>query len=210
LYAVVKIHVSDEITPNTIGVVDDSFYFNAKLNGSSLSWIVPSKNNQPSYDFHSGASYGYNSLTGQCNEDFCFYLIAFTQIFKNAPSLDPQINVGFNMATQQTGRDEYLSWFTPGFKNYGLKRASTITEILDPRKNGVIVYYIDPNGKSWSSISGSQLGSIFESVSLIDLQYPNSYLNKIWKAKFSCKLYDDAGNWINVENAEIYNRIMLP
>jgi hypothetical protein len=92
-----------------------------------------------------------------------------------------------------------------------LGRSSTLADIYNPAKNGVIVYYIDQNGKSWFSGDGSQQGSFFESISLTDLTgINNSYLNKIWKARFSCRLYDGVGNWINVENGEIYNRIMLP
>ena len=201
----------DEISLNSPVVANDTFYFKAKFNGVTLNWIVPSKNNQSSYQFHSGASFGYDSLRSQCVANYCHYLVAYSQIFMNVPSVKPQINIGFPMATQQSSREEFLSWFTPGLKNYGLARSSTLSDMYNPAKNGVTVYYIDQNGKSWFSGDGPQQGSFFESISLTDLSGVNdSYLNKIWKARFSCKLYDGVGNWINVEDGEIYNRIMVP
>ena len=203
----------DETPAGPPAIVADSFYFKAQFNGVSyLNWIVPSINNESSYQFHSSASYGYDNLSGgQCIENYCYYLSAYSQIFTNVQGVKPQINIGFNMATQQTGRDEFLSWFNPGFKNYGQARASTLADIYNPAKNGVIVYYIDENGKSWFSGGGPQLGSVFESVFVSDLPgINNPHLNKIWKGRFSCRLYDGGGNWINVTNGEIYNRIMLP
>ena len=208
-----KIIGEDDISQNPQAVVSDSFYFKAQFNNTIyINWIVPSRNNELSYQFHSSASFGYDNLSGgQCIENYCYYLSAYTQISRNVPAVKPQINIGFNMATQQTGRDEFLSWFNPGFKNYGQARASTLADIYNPAKNGVIVYYMDENGKSWFSGAGSQQGSVFESVSVKDLPgINNPHLNKIWKARFSCRLYDEVGNWINVTNGEIYNRIMLP
>jgi hypothetical protein len=200
---------SHEILSNLPILVNDTFYFKAKFNGTFLNWIVPSKNNLSSYQFHSGASFGYDSLGSQ-SADYCYYLVAFTQIFSNDSTVRPQINIGFNMASQRSDRDEFLSWFSPGFKNYGKSRSSTAADKVNPAKNGVIVYYIDQNGKSWVSNDGLQQGSFFESVSVTDFSGYSNYTYKIWKARFSCKLYDNAGNSINVENGEIYNQIMVP
>jgi hypothetical protein len=200
---------SPEISSNSQVLVNDTFYFKAKFNGTFLNWIVPSKNNLSSYQFHSGASFGYDSLGSQ-SADYCYYLVAFTQIFSNDSTVRPQINIGFNMASQRSDRDEFLSWFSPGFKNYGKSRSSTAADKVNPAKNGVIVYYIDQNGKSWVSNDGLQQGSFFESVSVTDFSGYSNYTYKIWKARFSCKLYDNAGNSINVENGEIYNQIMVP
>ena len=97
-----------------------------------------------------------------------------------------------------------MALFTPGFKTFAKYRTSQ--QLLDSSKNGINIYYIDKDRKAWSSVRGDQTGSVFESVSLTDerRRAHTPMYEKKWKARFTCKLYDDLGNYIKVENGEIY------
>jgi hypothetical protein len=188
----------------------DSFYFKAKLNGKDVSWIVPSRKNEDSFDYKAGASNGYSDLSNECVEGYCYYMMTSTQIARNVPLVQPQINVSFNMATHQRSKDVILSWFEPGPKIYPTtQRVATTVDLLDPSKNGIVVYYLDENRKGWATNLGSQQGSSFESVSIVNETRTDVAHEKVWKAKFSCMLYDGLGNSIKVENAEIYGPIIL-
>jgi len=68
------------------------------------------------------------------------------------------------------------------------------------RVDGVTIDYIDGNGKEWFSELGPQTGN-FEITELIDNNIGGSL--KIFKATFNCKLYDDTGASMQVNNAVI-------
>src|SRR4029079_5417631 len=116
---------------------------------------------------------------------------------------------GFNMATTRTGREEIISWFSLGAKTFA-SPVRPATELLNPAYNGVYVYYVDENGKDWATQRGTQQGSTFESVLFIDETRTDVPAKKGWKAKFSCRLYDNSGNFITVENGEIFAPVLLP
>lgn len=195
----------------SVNSVKDSFYFKGQLNGTDILWIVPSHKNDTSFIYQAGASEGYSDLSNECSEGHCFYLVASTQIYWNVANVRPQMNVAFNMATSSRSREEYLSWFAPGTKIYQTSvRQSKITDLLDPAKNGLVVFYIDQNGNTWSSNRGNQQGSSFESISLNDEIRTDVPSQKVWKARFSCTLYDDYGNTMQLKNAEIYGPVLLP
>jgi len=197
--------------PNPANSVKDSFYFKGQLNGTDINWVVPSHKNNTSFTYQAGASEGYSDLSSECSEGHCYYMMASTQIFRNVADLHPQMNVAFNMATSSCKREEFISWFTPGTKTYQTSvRQSTITDLLDPSKNGLVVFYIDKDGNTWASNNGSQQGSSFESVSFKDEIRTDVNTQKVWQARFSCILYDDFGNTMQLKNAEIYGPVLLP
>ncbi len=188
----------------------DSFYFKAKLNGTDVNWVVPSHKNEASFIYNAGASIGYTDFSNQCLEGYCYYMSASTQIFRTVPDVRPQMNVAFNMATAGRGRDVILSWFVPGTKIYQTtRRNNTTSDLLNPDKNGVVIFYIDGNGESWASNSGNQPGSSFESVSLTDETRTDVSSEKVWTARFSCMIYNAAGNSIKVENGEVCGPLIL-
>ena len=198
-----------EIEPGV--VFKDSFYFKGTLNGADVSWLVPSHKNETSFTYYAGASLGYTDFSAGCLNGYCYYLTASTQIFTNVANVSPQMNVAFNMAEPAYTRDVVLNWFVAGTKTYTTSvRTHDKPDLLDPSKNGIVVFYIDQNGTSWSSNRGSQQGSSFESISLNNEPRNDVGHEKVWKAKFSCTLYSNAGNSIKVENAEIYGPILLP
>lgn len=75
--------------------------------------------------------------------------------------------------------------------------------------NGATIDYIDANGNNWFSETGSQSGSTFTITELITNTSVGSA--KIFKATFSCRLYDVNGsNSIVVSNATIRGKILSP
>jgi hypothetical protein len=75
--------------------------------------------------------------------------------------------------------------------------------------NGATIDYIDASGNNWFSETGSQTGSTFNITELITNTSATS--GKIFKATFSCKLYDVNGvNSIVVTNATIRGKILSP
>ncbi|HEX6180662.1 MAG TPA: hypothetical protein VFZ47_05410, partial [Chitinophagaceae bacterium] len=188
-----------------------SFYFKGTLNGADISWLVPSHKNESSFTYHAGASLGHTDFSSECLNGYCYYVNVSTEIKTNVANINPHIAVSINMAVPAYTREIALSWFVPGPKTYPTSvRTHDKPDLLDPAKNGVVVYYVDQNGTSWSSNRGSQQGSSFESISFNNEPRTDVAHEKVWKAKFSCTLYSNAGNSIKVENAEIYGPILLP
>ena len=75
--------------------------------------------------------------------------------------------------------------------------------------NGAAIDYIDANGDNWFSETGPQTGSTFSITELIN--NTNGTSGKIFKATFSCKLYDINGaTSIQVTNATIRGKILSP
>jgi len=183
-------------------IISDDFYFKGKINGEMINWTVNYKNSDD-LPYRAGASRGYSDLSDSCVNGYCYYLVGYTEIYKNNAETMPQINVGYSNAAHTGEKAELESWFSPGIKNFGTYRTSQ--QLLDSSKNGINIYYIDQNHKSWSSLIGDQIGSTFESISLTVEKRPEGIqqYEKIWKARFSCKLYDDKGNFIKIDDGEI-------
>ncbi|MBP6431410.1 MAG: hypothetical protein KA319_06555 [Ferruginibacter sp.] len=92
--------------------------------------------------------------------------------------------------------------FTNGIKRFGLLRLFCSDQIAD----GIVVTYTDNNNKNWHS-KNINISDIFEQISLTDKKSIDGLYEKDWKARFSCKLYDDIGNSINAENCEIFGPV---
>jgi hypothetical protein len=200
--------------PRTDSVINvasaDSFYLKAKFNGVAINWVVPSHKMEDSFTYHGSAATGYSDLSNQCIEGYCYYVYALTQFHRNVPDIKPLVSVGFNMASPGRSNDVILPWFAPGTKDYQYPiRVSANSDLLNPAKNGIVVYYRDQNGKQWCTNLGSQQNSFFESVSINDEKRTDVSTIKVWKARFTCKLYDSTGNFITVEDGEIYGPVLL-
>lgn len=74
---------------------------------------------------------------------------------------------------------------------------------LTPTTAGAIVGYFDENGRMWYSGSGPQTGSTF-SISEVS-EIPGSYNpnRRIFKANFSCTLYDSTGESIHISDCTL-------
>jgi hypothetical protein len=86
---------------------------------------------------------------------------------------------------------------------YGVSHVSSSTV------NGASIHYVDANGDDWFSENGPQTGSTFSITELIDNTDGTS--GKIFKATFSCKLYDLNGTAsVQVTDATIRGKILSP
>ncbi len=77
-----------------------------------------------------------------------------------------------------------------------------------PTVDGASISYLDANGKEWFSESGSQSGSSFAITELEDNEDFTAV--KLFKAEFSCRLYDEDGNSIEIKNAVVKGKAVNP
>jgi hypothetical protein len=97
---------------------------------------------------------------------------------------------------------EKLAMFKVGSYPYGVSATSSAT------KNGASITFLDANGNNWFSETGSQTGSTFNITEYTD--NPGVLGGKLFKATFSCKLYNEAGSSsIQVTNAVIKGKLFV-
>ena len=98
-------------------------------------------------------------------------------------------------------KNEMKVLFTNGVKSFGILRLSCADPIFD----GITISYTDNSNKTWHSNTLNP-SDYFEQISLTNKQ-GNGFYEKEWKAKFSCRLYDDLGSYIYAENCEIFGPV---
>lgn len=105
--------------------------------------------------------------------------------------------------THDPSNAERAGMVTIGSYNYGVANADNSTV------NGASIEYYDANGEDWHSDPGAQTGSSFKITELVDNNDGTS--GKIFKASFSCKLYNSDGTKsIQVTNAVVRGKILTP
>lgn len=185
------------------------FFFRGTVDGVRKDWTVNSYKNELSLPYRFSSNSIKQSLTENCKTAACKYLSEDVVIFQNSGAgvTKNYILVGINISSSTGDRNEIIEQFCPGRKSYGKPRSS----INDPIKDGVYVIYVDENGKEWSSYYGTglQTNSSFKSIKFSGQPYQEiPYLN-IWKALFTCTLYDKTGNSIQMVDAEIYSPVLV-
>jgi hypothetical protein len=169
------------------------YYFTATINGAKVEYKANDINSQ----YSCGTSAPFDAL----GDDYDIYegtlLVDDNDFTKNNIYLhilkyfdhDPSLS-------------EKLAMFKTGTYPYGKGDVSASTI------NGVSIVYTDATGKEWFSELGSQTGSTFSITELADNTDGTSL--KIFKATFSCKLYDGSGGSIQVNNATIRGKAINP
>ncbi|MGZ8541417.1 MAG: hypothetical protein ACXWV6_12250, partial [Chitinophagaceae bacterium] len=169
------------------------FYFSATINGASIKYEANDLNSQ----YECGISSPY-SATG---DEYDIYEGTFIQDGNDPLKNNIYVHIlkYFNHYPSPTERLAMIN-----LRNYpfGLSDVSTATI------NGASIIYADATGKEWSSEPGSQTGSTFSITELVD--NPDNTSDKIFKATFSCKLYDGNGGSIGVNNAVIRGKAFIP
>ena len=96
---------------------------------------------------------------------------------------------------------EIEGMFSIGAYPYG-KHSGDVNDAVE----GAVVYYIDGSGKAWSSDNGAgtQTGSTFQITEHVSNS--DGFSQRITKATFSCKLYDEEGNVKTLTNGSIRSR----
>jgi hypothetical protein len=166
------------------------FYFTATINGAAIKYEA----NDLTSQFECGTSAPFNAL----GDDYDIYEGTVIQD-GNDPSKNHIYVHVLKFFDHDPSSAERLAMFNTGSYPYGL--GSTSPSTID----GASIDYADATGKEWFSELGSQTGSTFSITEVVD--NPDNTSFKIFKATFSCKLYDFSGGSIQVNNAVIRGKI---
>ncbi len=184
----------------------DEFYFKGTINTAAANW---SSVNTPAFKITNLMNEsGIGILTDDCVNDLCKQLDMNARVVTKTSGFSNSIMIAFTRASKMNDYTLIKSWLNPGLLPYGSNRI----KIGDPVNDGVIINYTDENGRNWTSdlrIS-DQNGSSFESVALANAA-PDKPYQKIWTARFSCKLYSTENclpgvtyDMLTITNAEVH------
>ncbi len=178
---------SSDVTPQDTGVaITAKYYFKGTVNNKSV--VLQSGVGGYYNGVESGGSY-----KGSAGEN---YLATNGFVFLDITSKSSQqIEVNFVKYFQNKSPKvaDIDGMFVVGDYKYGDE---------DKLVDGVEIVYVDENKKSWSSRRGTanQTGSTFK------LKTRTAFVNEFTYIQitgtFSCKLYDEAGNMIELKDAE--------
>lgn len=172
------------------------YYFKATINGQFVNYQA----NNISTEYGSGTN-SMSSGLGPSDTDEGYIdhyegtiLVKDINIYQNA--IEVYILKHFNSYFSPS-EDEKNAMFYQGNYPYGQ------LDELDGMntKNGAVIIYYDNDGVQWTSENGSQTGSTFAITELVENNDGTS--KKIMKAVFTCKLYNQAGQSIQLTNGEI-------
>ncbi len=172
---------------------DFPYYFSATINGAEVKYVADDLNSQ----YECGVSSPYFAL----GDDYDIYEGTFIQ--DGNDNTKKNIYVHFlKYFDHEPDFDERVAMVSKGNYTYGESQGSSSTI------NGASIMYTDAIGKEWFSEGGSQAGSSF-TVTELETNSSGTSL-KLFKATFSCKLYDGAGGSIQVNNAVIRGKLLIP
>lgn len=169
------------------------YYFSATINGASVKYEANDLNSR----YECGTSSPYSAL----GDDH--------DIYEGTVILDGNDDTKNNIYLHilkffdhYPDFSERLAMIKTGNYPYGISKVDPTTV------DGVSIDYTDANGKEWFSELGSQSGSNFSITELVE--NPDGTSLKIFKATFSCKLYDGSGGSIQVSNAVVRGKVFNP
>lgn len=187
-----------------------SYYFKGKVNGLDINWVsphLPYNSSQQSRFWTASAEPGGSMMLPNCNagDSLYQYFIGTTIFEKHDWALDFSNSVNVDFARSGTSIWHYgymRDLFTNGIKSFGFLRENCSDPIID----GIIISFTDANNKTWTSSIIDPSSNFFEQIELVN-NPGDGYYQKEWKARFSCRLYDDLGNYIIADNCEIYGPV---
>jgi hypothetical protein len=187
----------------------EPFYFKGVINGQTVEWLVPfiSRYSTDHRPFHLSLSRpgGRSRFFCAMNDLLPYQDNLGMSIFADDISGSTSKNsISVDFVRSSKGLDDAYGimkgWFTNGPKTFGLHRK----ECTDPVLDGIVIYYGDANGKSWRSVPFAS--NIFEQISLEAETRTDEYSKK-WKVRFSCRLFDENGNYIDMMKCEMYGPV---
>lgn len=171
------------------------YYFIATVNGANIKYEA----DDLSSTYSCGTSQPENS-TGYTDYDIYEGTVIANPLDLSKSNISVHILKYFN---HDPTAAERAAMIKIGSYGYGVGNVNSTTV------NGASITYVDANGDNWFSETGSQTGSTFSIAELVD--NTNGTSAKIFKAIFSCKLYDLNGTKsIQVTNATIRGKILSP
>jgi hypothetical protein len=193
----------------------NSFYFKGKVNGKDIKWVSPilepSSNQHPQFKAGAVTQAGNGgALGGLCNTgDLNYQLHEGTNINEDHPGSPLNFSNSVSVIFVRSEKppfapySEMRSWFTNGTKTFGILRLICSDPILD----GIVITYSDENNKSWVSSFGNQSSNTFEQISLVEGTTNALAYTKKWTVRFSGKLYDGTGAFIELKDCELYGPV---
>jgi hypothetical protein len=182
----------------------EKYYFNGTIDNNPVGWALnatadPALNSGDTSRYFSLATYfysqwGFDCITTDCYDDAAGILVRE----RNGPN-PRAIEVYYLLAAKTYDLDQIKPFLAPGSKPYGIER----TSIYNQTKNGVLIRYTE-NGTTWTSETGDQTGSTFESVEFKKATTNNDRYSNVWKARFSCTVYNCCLPPKTLQNCEIY------
>jgi len=172
------------INTNDTGSQAAQYYFYGTLDdGTEISFEAGKSN------FTSTAGYGSSSDGNQTRVEQSFLLTNSSQTRSAGASLSQAFNTNDENCTN------FRSMFVT--RNYGYGH-------IDYNTEGASVFYLDANGKYWTTYQGggAQNDGFFKITSQLNGSYGNGF-NGITEAEFECTLYDVLGNWKKLTNGRI-------
>ena len=174
----------DETTNSSNATEAALFYFYGTFDdGTEISFEVGESS------FTSTAGYSSSSDGSQTHVEQSFLITNSSQTSTAGASLSQSFNAN------EENCSNYGLMFNE--QNYGYGHIDYYTE-------GASVFYIDANGKYWTSYQGggAQPGGSFKITSHRNGNYRSGF-NAITEAEFECTLYDQLGNWKKLTNGRI-------
>ena len=171
------------------------YYFTATVNGATVKYEANDLN----------SAYGCGISQPESSLGFTDYDIYEGTVFMNPVDFSKNtINVHIlKYFDHDPSAAERSAMIKLGSYGYGVSDVSSSTV------NGASIDYVDASGNSWFSETGPQAGSTFTITELITNS--NGTSGKIFKATFSCKLYNANGtSSITVTNATVRGKILSP
>jgi len=170
------------------------FYFTATINGSAVKYEANDIDSQYGCGFSAPSS-------STAFTDYDIYQGTVIQDDYDMTKNNIYVHV-LKYFNHEPSESEVRGMLYLGNYPYGVSNVSSSTI------NGASIGYTDANGKGWDTEAGPQTGSTFTVTEISD--NPDGTSGKIFKASFSCKLYDGSGASIEVKNAAIRGKIFNP
>lgn len=172
------------------------YYFTGTIDGKKISWRANLMNTS---EFHAGSLTESSSAGTQMDQ---YFFATIGKGFEENPSIQVGTLKYFDTWVHWPEYEDLEAMFRLGSFTYG--KGVSAPETVD----GAVVKYVDANGKEWSSEPGSQAGSTFSVTELTPI-HTSGWDGRVVTIKFSCNLYDEGGNSIQVKDGIIRSIIIV-
>ncbi len=180
----------------------ETFYFRGTVNGEKVEWLIPYKSSSAK----PGRFDAVMTSGGMNNKYFNCYPGDTSQHTSYGTGVEEDERVGkLGLFVSYHSSDFGNDWevlkekFANGPIPYGVDRRTC----SDAIENGIVISYTDANGNYWKTKPSS--GS-FKQISLEDKTGIGQYQKK-WKARFTCRLYNESGNYLDMVDCEIFGPV---
>ncbi|MET0637647.1 MAG: hypothetical protein ABWZ25_16580 [Chitinophagaceae bacterium] len=174
-------------------VTELPFFFIGTVNGQTIGFAAGSTQ---------GLAYENTVFeqTEQINAD-SFHVYQGTRIFDQATAPAGSVTISLmGIFNHLPSVQETDSLFTTGYHRYALSDSAG--------QGGASILFVDGNGTSWSSSNHLQSDTSFRIELINPVTDPSA--RAIFQARFSCRLFNAAGDSLNLENGSVRGKILKP